>query len=300
MIAGHGARRSTASDWRCRGLRGEGEGPPNWGDGVVRARYRLDMRAARRSSMFTATVIVLAGACGGSGDGEGPGFDLGGGGDIEVGAGEDVLPSDFYLPDDIVPGLATSNDATISFTGTMNSGTIDEIEADMVAGLLDAGYELLSNDEIPVFARNGVGRVRVRVSEFLDSTTVNVDIDRWTDEQLDEMRALLADPVMVPAQAVADVDGVTYTATGECRLQGDNRMFSSGDGSLTVQIDETQDPPRTYADVTTPDGIVYSTEFEADLDYSGSDDELVLSGDMVLYNDEAAGPVSFTATATCG
>ena len=258
------------------------------------------MSVQRRTTFVTAAVILLAGACGGSGDGDGPGFDLGGGGDVEIGNSEDVLPSDFYLPDDIVPGLATSNDATISFTGTMNSGTIDEIEADMVAGLLDAGYELVSNEEIPVFAKNGVGRVRVRVSEFLDATTVNVDIDRWTDEQLDEMRALLADPVMVPAQAVADVDGVTYTATGECRLQGNNRMFSSDDGSLTVQIDETQDPPRTYADVTTPDGIVYSTEFEADLDYSGSDDELVLSGDMVVFNDEATGPVEFTATATCG
>ena len=258
------------------------------------------MSVHRRTSFVTAAVILLAGACGGSGDGDEPGFDLGGGGDVEIGNSEDVLPSDFYLPDDIVPGLATSSDATISFTGTMNSGTIDEIEADMVAGLLDAGYELVSNEEIPVFAKNGVGRVRVRVSEFLDATTVNVDIDRWTDEQLDEMRALLADPVMVPAQAVADVDGVTYTATGECRLQGNNRMFSSDDGSLTVQIDETQDPPRTYADVTTPDGIVYSTEFEADLDYSGSDDELVLSGDMVVFNDEATGPVEFTATATCG
>ena len=258
------------------------------------------MSVHRRTSFVTAAVILLAGACGGSGDGDEPGFDLGGGGDVEIGNSEDVLPSDFYLPDDIVPGLATSNDATISFTGTMNSGTIDEIEADMVAGLLDAGYELVSNEEIPVFAKNGVGRVRVRVSEFLDATTVNVDIDRWTDEQLDEMRALLADPVMVPAQAVADVDGVTYAATGECRLQGNNRMFSSDDGSLTVQIDETQDPPRTYADVTTPDGIVYSTEFEADLDYSGSDDELVLSGDMVVFNDEATGPVEFTATATCG
>ena len=260
------------------------------------------MSVHRRTSILTAAVMLLAGACGGSGDGDDaePGFDLGGGADIEFGDADDVLPSDFYLPDDIVPGAATSSDDLISFTGTMNSGTIDEIEADMVAGLLDAGYELLSDEEIPVFAKNGVGRVRVRVSDFLDNITVSVDIDRWTDEQLDEMRALLADPVTVPGQAVAEVDGVTYTATGECRLQGANRMFSSDDGSLTVQIDETQDPPRTYADVTTPDGVVYSTEFEADLDYSGSDGELVVSGDMVVYNDEAAGPVSFTATATCG
>jgi hypothetical protein len=259
------------------------------------------MSVHRRTSIFTAAVMLLAGACGGSGDDAEPGFDLGGGDDIDVGNdADDVLPSDFYLPDDIQPGVATTNDDFISFTGVMNSGTIDEIEADMVAGLLDAGYELLSNEEIPVFAKNGVGRVRVRVSEFLDNITVNVDIDRWTDEQLDEMRALLSDPVMVPGQAVAEVDGVNYTATGECRLQGDNRMFSSDDGSLTVQIDETQDPPRTSADVTPPDGIVYSTEFGADFDHTGSDDELVLSGDMVVYNDEAAGPVSFTTTATCG
>ena len=67
-----------------------------------------------------------------------------------------------------------------------------------------------------------------------------------------------------------------------------------------MQIDETLDPPRTYADVTTPDGPVYSTEFEAELDDSGSDDELVLSGEMIIYNDEAGGTLPFTATATCG
>lgn len=266
------------------------------------------MSVHRRTSIVTAAVILLAGACGGSGDddGGGPGFDLGGdggggaGGDIEVGDADDVLPPDFYLPDGIVPGMATSSDAAISFSGIMNSGTIDEIEADMVAGLLDAGYELLSNEEIPVFAKNGVGRVRVRVREFLDEITVSVDIDRWSDEQLDEMRALLADPVTVPGQAVTDVDGVTYTASGECRLQGNSRLFTSDDGSLTVQIDANQDPPRAYADVTTPDGVIYMTENEADLDHSGSDDELVVSGDMIIYQDEAAGPVAFTATATCG
>ena len=123
------------------------------------------MSVHRRASIVTAVVILLAGACGGSGDDAEPGFDLGGNRDIDVG-NEDVLPSDFYLPDDIVPGLATSSDTAISFTGTMNSGTIDEIEADMVTGLLDAGYELLSNEEFPVFAKNGVGRVRVRVSRL--------------------------------------------------------------------------------------------------------------------------------------
>ena len=96
------------------------------------------------------------------------------------------------------------------------------------------------------------------------------------------------------------VDGVTYTAAGECILQGTNRMFSSEDGSLTIQIDETQDPPRTYADVTTPDGVVFGTEFGADLDYSASDAELVLSGEMLNYTEEGAGPAQFTATATCG
>lgn len=264
-------------------------------------------------------MLVVAAACGGGSDNsdgdDSGGFGLDrddggddtengdGGGDISIGSDlPDYFPSDFYLPDDLtVGGVSRAGDA-ISLTGTFEDrdvGDIEAIEADMVAGLEAAGYELLSNEDFPVFVKNGVGRVRVRASEFLDELTLSVDIDIWTDEQIDELRALFAEEVVVSGRATVDVDGVTHDAEGECQLSGASRWFFAEDGSITIQIDEQSDPPYVYADVVTADGVVFSTEPDADLDYESSDSELSASGDMVeLYNDDA-GPVTFSATATC-
>lgn len=264
-------------------------------------------------------MLVVAAACGGGSDSsdgdDSGGFGLDrddggddtengdGGGDISIGSDlPDYFPSDFYLPDDLtVGGVSRAGDA-VSLTGTFEDrdvGDIEAIEADMVAGLEAAGYELLSNEDFPVFVKNGVGRVRVWASEFLDELTLSVDIDIWTDEQIDELRALFAEEVVVSGRATVDVDGVTYDAEGECQLSGASRWFFAEDGSITIQIDEQSDPPYVYADVVTTDGVVFSTEPDADLDYESSDSELSASGDMIeLYNDDA-GPVSFSAAATC-
>lgn len=265
--------------------------------------YRSAMSARRRVSIVTVFVLAIASACGGSGDGDGAPFGPDARSDASSLGGRDVpdgLPSDFYLPADMVPGrFTTSGDGRTSFTGTMETGDVDSVQADMVAGLLDADYELLVNDDIALFVKNGVGQVRVRTSDFLDNVIVSIDIDEYSDEELDELRSLLSDPVVVAATATAEVGGTTHSVTGECRLQGANRIFSSVDGSLTVQIDETLDPPRTYADVATSDGLVFWTEFGADLDYSGSDQELRLSGEMVESSAPDGDSFAFTATATC-
>jgi hypothetical protein len=223
-----------------------------------------------------------------------------GGGDLSLGEKiPDYFPSDFYLPAGMtVRGVSRSGDM-ITLTGTFESGDVDAIQADMVAGLEAAGYELLSADETAAFVKNGVGRVRVRTSTFLDELTVSVDIDSWTDAQLDELRALFAEERTVTGRAVAEVGGDRYEAEGECLLKGPNRSFYANDVSITLQIDETQDPTLVYADVTTPDGTVLSTEYGADLPYESSDAQISASGEMVTLYDEAAGSVSFTITATC-
>jgi hypothetical protein len=275
------------------------------------------MRALRRRAAILAIwplLIVTACAGGSDDDAGGPAAEPTAGeslvedaagstsddGQIELGGDiPDYFPSDFYLPEDMTVRSVSRGGGMIALTGTFDEGDVDEIQTDMVAGLEAAGYELLSNDDLAAFAKNGVGRVRVRTSLFLDELTVQVDIDEWTDEQLDELRALFADEVVVPGRATAVVDGVTFEAEGECSLSGPNRAFYANDVSITVQIDESQDPTLVYADVTGAEGVVYLTEFGADNDYDATDSELSVSGDMVEFNNEAAGPLTFTVTATC-
>lgn len=254
-------------------------------------------------------VLLVASACGGGSSGDGTGADGpvlatptadGDDGGISIGSElPDYFPSDFYLPDEMtVEGVSRVGDA-ISMTGTFESGDIAAIQADMVAGLQAAGYELLSNDDIAVFVKNGVGRVRVRTSEFLDALTVSVDIDAWTDAQLDELRDLNAEEITVSGRATAVVGGDTYEAEGQCLVQGSNRSFYASDVSITLQVDETQDPTYVYGDVTTPDGIVYTTEFGAETSYDAEPDQFSARGTMVEYNNEDAGSLSFSITATC-
>jgi hypothetical protein len=255
----------------------------------------------RRVGVFVLGPLLLVAACGGTDDGSSDESDAAdSGGEIALGESiPDYFPSDFYLPDGMtVAGVSRAGDA-VSLTGTFETGEIDAIQADMVAGLQAAGYELLSDDETAVFVKSGVGRVRVRTSDFLGERTVSVDIDTWTDEQLDELRGLFAEEVVVSGRAIALVGDQTYEAEGDCRLHGLIRSFGAGDVSITLQIDESQEPTVVYADVTAPDGTVFMTEYGADIPFSSSDEELFAKGDMVEFNNEAAGSSSFSMTVTC-
>lgn len=265
------------------------------------------MMRRRTTQVLVVGMLLVIAACGGGSDDDGASSDGdgdgdGGTGDVELAIGGDLpdeFPSDFYLPDGLTVGSVSSAGDAISLSGTFESGDVAAIQADMVAGLEAADYELLSDDDMAVFVKNGVGRVRVRTSVFLDELTLSVDIDRWSDEQLDELRALFVEEVIVRGRATAEVDGTTYEAEGECRLTGESRWFLADDGAITIQIDERTDPPQVYADVTTPDGVVFTTEPGVVPSYESSDGELSASGDMVEYTNEAAGTVSFTITATC-
>jgi hypothetical protein len=255
-------------------------------------------------------VVVVAGCGDGSGGdevGDGvSGTEATSGGDSGglVAGGEipDFFPSDISLPEGLSVGAVTRDPTTgnMALSGTFEDGDVDSIRADMIAGLEAAGYENLpTSEDIAVFIKNGVGRVRVRVSEFLGELTLSIDIDNWTNEQLDELRALSAEEVVVSGRATAEVGDETLEAEGECTLKGTNRSFLAGDISITLQIDETQDPVYVYADVTRPDGRVFATEFGAELDYDSSPEQLSASGEMVEFNNEGAGTVPFTVTASC-
>lgn len=253
-----------------------------------------------RGTWCTTTAVACAlafagcGASDGSGDGEGGSSD----GDLRLG-GEipDYVPDDLYLPDAMTIEGVSRTGEMISIVGTFESGDVETVHADMVAGMEAAGYELLSNDDLAAFVKDGVGRVRVRTAEFLDELTVTIDIDTWSDEQLDELRALFAEEIVVPGRASAQIDDETFEAVGECTLQGKKRAFFAGDGSITIQIDETIDPPLVSADVTTSDGRIYYTESGVQYAFGSAPEALTASGEML---DDAGGPdVIFTVEATC-
>lgn len=245
-----------------------------------------------------ACVLAIAG-CGGSDVGGDPGSgDSGSGGDFSVGDEiPDYVPDDLYLPDGMTIEGVSRVGEMISIVGSFESGDVETIHNDMVAGMEAAGYELLSNEDLAAFVKNGVGRVRVRTAEFLDELTVTIDIDTWSDEQLDELRELFAEEIVVPGRASAQIDDESFEAVGECTLQGRRRAFYAEDGSISIQIDETIDPPLVSADVTTPDGRVYYTETGVEFAFGSAPDALTASGEMLDY---AGGPdVVFVVEATC-
>lgn len=262
----------------------------------------------RRRMLLTIVLVLVVAACGGgSDDGDRPATTAASNGDsgddvITIGGDLDLpeyFPADFYLPDGITIKSSTDGADAMSLTGTFEDGDIESIQADAIAGLQAAGYELLSNEsEIAAFVKNGVGRVRVRTSEFLGSLTLNIDIDKWTDAQLDELRALFVEEITVTGSATATFGGESLGADGECILAGASRMFFADDVSITIQIDETRDPVYVYADITTPEGTVWSLDETVTPSYESSPQRLVASGEMYDFTGDAAN-VDFRIEATC-
>ena len=262
-------------------------------------------------ALLTAALLMIA-ACGGSesgGDDQDGARDGGSaepqgeeelvvGGDLDV---PDYFPSDFYLPAGVrIVSVSNSPDTQmIALSGVFDEGDPATIQADVVAGLQAAGYELLGMDEIAVFVKNGVGRVRVRTSEFLGELTLSVDIDTWDNSQLDELRGLFAEEIVVAGTATAELGGLTLTAPGECRLKGPNRAFTATDFSITMQIDETAEPPYVYADITMEDGQGFTIDVASDSDFESSPAMMTLSGKMTEFADRDADAIEFMIEATC-
>lgn len=269
------------------------------------------MKHSRRMLLMIMLLLVAA-ACGGGDSDDGSGDDapattaasngdsdegvLTIGGDLDI---PDYLPADFYLPEGITIKSSTDSADAMSLTGTFEDGDLPAILDDAVAGLQAADYELLSYEgDIAAFVKNGVGRVRVRTSEFLGELTLNVDIDKWTNAQLDELRALFVEETTVTGSATANFGGESLSAAGECILQGESRMFFADDVSITIQIDETRDPVYVYADITTPEGTVWTLDESVTPTYESSPQRLVASGEVYDYTGDAAN-VDFTVEASC-
>lgn len=260
---------------------------------------------------FAAVLLVVA-ACGGDSEPGAADTDDGGGESVDLDVpddGEFLVGGDLDLPDWFPPGFEFADDfaITVVFVDDATMGLqaetdqpIDGTHASAVDALSNAGYELLTDDgNFAVFIRDGVGRVRVRTSQSLDgsSTSFTVDIDRWTDEQLEELRVLTAPEVTTAGSAVAEVDGQSRQVDGECIIQGRRYLFVADDASMSASVDGFADPPNVYADITTEDGTLYYMDVDADRDYEIDSAEppvsFSVSGDMVELN--AEGP-EFDAT----
>lgn len=175
--------------------------------------------------------------------------------------------ADFAFTEDWTLRQVFSNDQQASISGR-TSGAPDVVHASVVEQLIAAGYELLSDeDNFAAFIRDGVGRVRVRTSESDSGANVSIDIDRWTDEQIEELRVLTAAEVRSPGVATVDVDGHVTEVAGECIVQGRDLRFVADDASMGASINEFADPPQAYAEGYDEAGLLYYTAFDPQPDY---------------------------------
>ncbi len=260
----------------------------------------------RPQSLVVLAVLVGAlTACGGGGDADDGGGTTAspGGGDLVIGGDlelPDDFPSDFYIPDSVtITSFTGSADAPMMSLGGTYEGDAAAVVADMSNGLQAAGYELLSqDDDITVFIKDGLGRIRIRAREFLGEPTLTVDVDNWTDDQIAELRELFAAEITTTGSATATYGGDTMSATGECTIKGETRWFFADDVSITLQLDPNL-PGRVYADITTADGIVYTIDTTASSRTETSATGFSASGKMVEFNNESAGTIDFTIEATC-
>ncbi|MGA9597881.1 MAG: hypothetical protein WBV06_17125 [Acidimicrobiia bacterium] len=172
-------------------------------------------------------------------------------GEMQLGVNErpDWLPSDFYLPPDleIVGSSSSTETGRNELGGASPSLDADQLIADVQQHLLDAGYELLSEDEVNrsvVFAKGGIGLVKLGTTEgmigFPDAGGLSIVIEPNAD--LDEVRLQYEAESVTEGEGVAVADGAEFRTTGECRIQGHSFSFTAGDGSMALQIDTSTTP----------------------------------------------------------
>lgn len=191
--------------------------------------------------------------------------------------GGSLVGVDLEIPDWFAPGFGFTDDMSIrqvygddqqlSLYATSDAD-VATVHTNAVSGLTEAGYDLMSDQEnFAVFARDGLGRVRVRTSEGSSGgSEVSVDIDLWTDEQIEEFRILTAPQVTTAGTATSTLDGVSTDVEGECIVQGRNYIFVGSDGLVSASVNEFAEPPTVDASLTA-DNILYYMPIGGDRDY---------------------------------
>ncbi|MGB8360326.1 MAG: hypothetical protein WCE80_02905 [Acidimicrobiia bacterium] len=236
-------------------------------------------------------------------------------GEMQLGVDElpDWWPSDFELPADfVVVGSSTSTETGKNELG----GASASLEADQLLAfvrqhLVDAGYELLSEDEVNsalVFAKPGVGLITVGTTEgmigFPDDSGLSVVIEPNAD--LEEERLQYEEERVGPGEAVAVVEGVEYRTSGECGIQGHSHVYNADEGTMSVEIDTSVSPAYAAGSVIdfAADPPVFFTMNSAlpggeDVQFETGEASFSISGPMTDGIDTSRDPVPGTIEVTC-
>ncbi|MFZ0491898.1 MAG: hypothetical protein WAM81_01730, partial [Acidimicrobiia bacterium] len=235
---------------------------------------------------------------------------------MQLGVNEapDWLPSDFYLPDDFefVGSSSSTQTGKYEFGGASASLDADQLFADVREHLVNAGYELLSEDEVNrwmVFAKGGIGLVTLGTTAgmvgFPDDSGLSVVIE--PDADLEEARLQYEAERTTPGEGVAVIEGVEYRTTGQCTVQGHSHVYDADDGSMSLQIDTSVTP--TYVAVAVIDFAAEPPAFFTldstlpggeDAQYQTDATGFSASGPMKDGIDTTRDPVPGTIEVTCG
>jgi len=172
-------------------------------------------------------------------------------GEMQLGVNErpNWLPSDFYLPSDFefLGSSSNTQTGTNEFAGISPSLSVDGMLTDLREHLVNAGYELLNEDDLNqqlVFAKGGIGLITLDITEgmlgYPDDTGLSAAIEAQAD--LDEARLDYVAASTTQGAALVVVDGAEYPSKGECLIHGRNSTYNADDGTVSFQIDTTVTP----------------------------------------------------------
>ena len=149
--------------------------------GIIPTQITLHLLAPRRNEGPEPVVVVDAGETG---------FLIGG--DLDL---PPWFAPDFYIPDDLSITQVSNDGQRMTPFGEYEVGDPATLQQEMIDNLEANGYEFLTDSGgLAVFIRDGLGRVRLKVTDQETPEglrpALDVDIDLWTDEQIAELRAL--------------------------------------------------------------------------------------------------------------
>lgn len=169
------------------------------------------------------------------------------------------LPSNYPLPDGFsINAVVSDPEAGNSLTGAA-PGSLDDVRADHVAAVRQWGAEIFQDDELVAerlllsFRSPSDGVLYLAFADMGDNS-VYITIT-FSTEDPDEVEQILAGPRDVLGTAVAQLDGETITAEGNCQIGVSfATFFSASDGTsdeVFVNVnDEMDDTTSINATIT--------------------------------------------------
>jgi hypothetical protein len=168
----------------------------------------------------------------------------------------------------------TGDRSVLYLVKTRSVGSVAE---QMRSALVSQGYEQFPDERtgVLIFGRDDIGLVtidfdQVTTTEALVSITIG-------DADLGAVSAEYGGEVVATGSATVNVDGLTIEAVGECQVQDAGGLFTSDDGSVSLQVDSDADPVYVEASIVRfNDGVQLIYSMSSSLD--GGDEIVVTTG----------------------